>query len=156
MIFRQNILAQLDTDLKKLKVSNGYNNNLDKNIVRGFTGLDNDVEYPNVFYMLGSETVQDETEDNENFLNTLDIMIGVNFTADGSLTDYYESIIADIKAFIHRGNTECFDYNEVQNRDGVSGCAYKPQITNIEPYIDFDSNKGTVLIVTKIDYEETI
>lgn len=159
--FRQNTLTQLATDLVKIKVSNSYNTNLHERIVKGYIALSDVTQFPQMFYLLGGEAVQGVNESDTMINWECDIIIGVHFTVNsdfnnaGILTDEYEKIISDIKDFLHGGQTNKFEWHLILNKQSEK-TASRLLIETVEPFVDYKTNKGTVLIMAKINYWENV
>ena len=156
--FRQNLLSELATDLLKVTVANGYNHTI-TTAYRGFVDLSDSIALPNWFYMLGSEPLKPANEAQTLYECDCDFAIGCNFgvNADpnntGLLGDEAEKIIADIKGFVHSWYANAFNYSVIQNKDS-NKYAQSVNIDAIEPILDYQENKGTILVYAKIKYYE--
>lgn len=148
---RQNILTKLNQCLSYVKTANGYDNTV-KQIYKGFRSLNQTNEYPVLFYGLGSDIVENTSEDTSLNLMKCEAYIGVYFNSS-DLTEEYEQWIRDLKRFILQDRNISDDkfllLNEV---DYISSW----NITEIQPYMDYDKNIGSLLIMFDIEYSEGV
>ncbi len=146
---RQKILSKMEQCLSYIKTANGYHNTV-KQIYKGFRSLNQTNEYPILFYGLGSENVENTSEDHSLNMMKCEAYIGVYFQSS-DLTDEYEQWIRDLKRFIMQDRNVSDDkfllLNEV---DYISSW----NITEIQPYMDYDKNIGSLLIMFDIEYGE--
>jgi len=146
---RQNILTKLKQCLPYITTANGYTNTV-KNVYKGFKSLNQINEYPVLFYGLGAENVENTSEDMSLNLMKCEAYIGVYFQSS-DLTDEYEQWIRDLKRFILQdrniSNDKFLLLNEV---DYISDW----NIREIQPYMDYDKNIGSLLIMFNISYSE--
>jgi len=103
-----------------------------------------------LFYGLGFESVKNTSEDMSLNMIDCEAYIGVYFQSS-NLTDEYESWIRDLKRFILQdrniSNDKTLLLKEV---DYISSW----NIKQIEPYMDFEKNIGSLLIIFDIEYSE--
>jgi len=146
---RQNILSKLKQCLPYITTANGYDNTV-KSIYKGYRSINQTNEYPILFYGLGFESVKNTSEDMSLNMIDCEAYIGVYFQSS-NLTDEYESWIRDLKRFILQdrniSNDKTLLLKEV---DYISSW----NIKQIEPYMDFEKNIGSLLIIFDIEYSE--
>ncbi|GEM_PF-5211145 len=148
---RENIIAQLGTDLPKLTTVNKYANTLlAANIKKGYSSLNQVNDFPSAFYGIGGEKFLESDESGGAINNKCDAYIGVHFQSE-NLVDEYEKWIRDLKRFILQDSkmTEFLDLHTVS---GVEAWEYE----GVEPFLDFEKNTGSLIVIFKIDYLEGI
>lgn len=154
--FRENIFIQLEIDLQKLKVSNGYN--FDWNFILGYRDLTQGINLPCVCYWLGSETIDNADENNSLHKCISEINFLFYFTCNennlvNEVLALYEKVIHDAKAFLHSWKQHCFEYYKIKDRTN-NEYATNLIIENIQPF-DIESNAGSILITARIEYYES-
>lgn len=154
--FRENIFIQLETDLQKLKVSNGYN--FDWNYILGYRDLTQGINLPCVCYWLGGETIDNADENNSIHKCISEINFLFYFACNenslvNEVLSLYEKVIHDAKAFIHCWSQYCFEYYRIKDRAN-NEYAMNIIIENIQPF-DTEANTGSILITARIEYYES-
>ena len=150
---RQNILNLMGEKLPLISTANGYSNTVRiENIYKGFKSLNQINTFPSLFYGLGSESLQSESEDNNTLMQKCEAYIGIYFKSE-DLSAEYEEWIRDLKRFIMCDRTLTdnmyLDFNEVNYVQSWL-------INDIQPYMDYDKKIGSLLITFEIDYIESV
>ena len=150
---RQDILTKFGTCIPFITATNKYVNTvISDKVYKGYKSIQGANDFPVLFYGLGSEKLQDESEDGNILIQRVEAYIGVYFSSN-SLTDDYEKWIRDLKKFVFQDKT--ITTGKTLLLDAVTGVK-SWGIKSVDPYIDYDKNIGSLFMILEIDYIENV